>query len=50
MLHLQPDQAPLVPSLLDDTNFSLFDEASQAAEGRATWRSLRAERTNDSRW
>jgi len=51
LLHLQPDQAPFVPgSLLDDTNFSSLDEAIEAAQGRATWRKLRAERTNDSRW
>jgi hypothetical protein len=43
LLHLQPDQAPFVPgSLLDDTNFSSLDEAIQAAQGRATWRKLRA--------
>ena len=51
LLHLQPDQAPFVPgSLLDDTNFSSLDEAIQAAQDWATWRKLRAERTNDSRW
>ena len=51
LLHLQPDQAPFLPgSLLDYTNFSSLDKANQAAQGRATWRKLRAERTNDSRW
>ena len=51
LIHLQPYQAPFVPgSFLDDTNFSSLDEAIIAAQDQATWRKLRANRTNDSRW